>query len=99
MLRHVVTFRWNASSSPSHRAELEAALSRLPESIPELRGYHFGHDLGLNAGNVDFGVVAEFDDAAGYLAYRDHPQHARIIDELIAPYLDTRTVLQFDSVD
>jgi len=99
MFRHVVTFRWNASSTPSHRAELEAALSRLPEIIPELRGYHFGHDAGINEGNVDFAVVAEFVDAAGYIAYRENPEHARIINELIAPYLDARAVVQFDSAD
>ena len=99
MFRHVVIFRWNESSTPAHRAELEAALSGLPEVIPELRGYHVGADAGINPGNADFAVVAEFDDAAGYLAYRDHPEHTRIITELIAPYVDTRSVVQFDSAN
>lgn len=99
MFRHVVIFRWNESSTPAHRAELEAALARLPEVIPTLRGYHVGQDAGINEGNADFAVVAEFDDAAGYLVYRDDAEHARIITELIAPYVDTRSVVQFDSAD
>lgn len=95
MFRHVVNFRWNAQSSPEHIAALTTALSGLPAVLPDLRRYAFGTDAGINEGNFDFAVVAEFDDSDGYLAYRDHPDHARIIVELIAPYLEERTVVQF----
>ena len=99
MFRHVVTFRWNAESSPEHVAALKDALSELPARLPELRRYAYGTDAGINEGNYDFAVVAEFDDAAGYIAYRDNDEHARIIQTLIAPYLDSRTVVQFDFND
>lgn len=99
MFRHVVNFRWNADSSPAHIAALQTALSGLPAVLPGLRRYAFGPDAGINEGNFEFAVVAEFDDADGYLEYRDHPEHARIINELIAPYLDSRTVVQFDFAD
>lgn len=99
MFRHVVNFRWNAESSPEHVEALKAALSQLPAILPDLRRYAFGTDAGINEGNFDFAVVAEFDDSEGYLKYRDHPEHARIIVELIAPYLDARTVVQFDFDD
>ena len=92
-------FRWSEASSPEHIADLERALSRLPGELPDLRRYAYGSDAGINEGNFDFAVVAEFDDSAGYLAYRDHDEHARIIQTLIAPYLDARTVVQFDFED
>ena len=99
MFRHVVNFRWNSQSSPEHVAALEEALSGLPALLPELRRYSFGSDAGINEGNYEFAVVAEFDNAEGYLAYRDNDEHARIIQMHIAPYLDSRTVVQFDFND
>ena len=99
MFRHVVNFRWNSESSPEHIAALEEALSGLPALLPSLRRYSYGSDAGLNEGNYEFAVVAEFDNAEGYLAYRDNDEHHRIIQTLIAPYLDSRTVVQFDFND
>lgn len=99
MFRHVVTFSWNETSSPAHITELKAALSGLPAAIPEIRRYHFGSDAAINEGNSDFAVVAEFDDRDGYLVYRDDPEHGRVIAGLIAPYLASRTAVQFDSID
>jgi len=99
MFRHVVNFRWNSESSPEHIAALEEALSGLPALLPSLRRYSYGSDAGLNEGNYEFAVVAEFDNAEGYLAYRDNDEHHRIIQTFIAPYLDSRTVVQFDFND
>ena len=99
MFRHVVTFRWNPESSPEHVAALEEALSGLPAKLPDLRRYAYGTDAGINEGNYDFAVVAEFDNSDGYLAYRDNDEHHRIIQTFIAPYLDSRTVVQFDFND
>jgi len=99
MFRHVVNFRWNSQSSPEHVAALEDALSGLPALLPSLRRYAYGSDAGINEGNYDFAVMAEFDSAEGYLVYRDNDEHARIIQTHIAPYLDSRTVVQFDFND
>lgn len=99
MFRHVVTFRWNSQSSPEHVAALEEALSGLPALLPSLRRYAYGSDAGINEGNYDFAVMAEFDNPEGYLAYRDNDEHHRIIQTHIAPYLDSRTVVQFDFND
>lgn len=99
MFRHIVMFRWGPASSEEQRAALRDALAGLPDAIPQLRRYVFGDDAGINEGNLDFGLVAEFDDAEGYIAYREHPEHLRIIVELINPYLDSRSVVQFDSAD
>ncbi|MEI7623287.1 MAG: Dabb family protein [Actinomycetes bacterium] len=99
MFRQVVTFRWNAESSPEHVAALKDALSGLPGILPELRRYAFGSDAGINDGNYDFAVVGEFDNSADYLIYRDNEEHARIIKELIIPFLDSRTAVQFDFND
>ncbi len=96
MFRHTVMFRWSATSTTEQRANLEAALGQLPAAIPEIRHYHFGPDAGINEGNFDFAVVADFDDPEGYLVYRDHPAHGRVITELIVPFIESRAAVQYD---
>ncbi|MFM7225496.1 MAG: Dabb family protein [Actinomycetota bacterium] len=39
-------------------------------------------------------MVAEVADEEGYAAYRDHPEHQRIIAELIRPVLAARSAIQ-----
>jgi hypothetical protein len=95
MLRHVVCLTWKDGVPPGAVDAIAAALGALPGRIPEIRAYSFGRDLGLGAGNAGFGIVADFDDAAGWRTYQDDPEHQRIIVELIRPHLASRTAAQF----
>jgi len=99
MIRHTVMFRWAPTWTEDQRAAVEAALGELPAVVPTIRSYHFGSDIGVNEGNFDFVVVADFDDVEGFLTYRDHPQHQRVIAELIAPHIETRHAVQFELRD
>lgn len=94
--RHIVVLTL-ADDAPAGRAEeIATALRALPGVIPELRGYEVGVDLGLSAGNATIAVVADTDDRQGWETYRDHPEHQRVIAELIAPVLVARTAVQHD---
>jgi hypothetical protein len=62
--------------------------------VTEIRAYRVGDDVRETAGNYDLAIVADFDDADGYAAYRDHPEHRRVIDELVRPILDARAAVQ-----
>jgi hypothetical protein len=73
-----------------------AELRRLPSVVPSLRAYHLGTDLGINPGNFEFAVAADFDDADGYLAYRDHPEHRAIVAEFIQPVVAERAAVQYE---
>ena len=76
-------------------ADLVARLERLPELIGTIREYRFGPDLGLTEGAGDFAIVAVFDDADGWRAYRDHPSHLEVV-ELIGEMIEARTPVQFE---
>lgn len=97
MVRHVALLTFQPNTP---RADLDAvadALRTLPGRIPDLRGYSVGVDLGLagaDGGNADLSIVADVDDVAGYEAYRDHPEHQRIIAEMIRPILASRVAVQ-----
>jgi hypothetical protein len=96
LLRHVVLFRF-APDAPADASEKAAAgLSALPGLIDEIETYRFGRDLGLRAGNFDFCLVAEFEDAEAFARYVDHPAHRRFIRECIEPAVSDRVAVQYE---
>ncbi len=97
MLTHVALFTWKPGTTDQQIADLSAGLAALPGLIPGIKGYRFGPDAGVAQGNVDFGVVADFDSADGYRAYAAHPAHREVIERLIQPIRDRRTGLQFET--
>jgi hypothetical protein len=96
MIRHCVMFRWNDDMPAAWIDEVEAALATLPAAIPAIAAYSFGRDIGVNAGNHQFAVVADFATVDDYLVYRDHPDHKRVVAELIVPNIAERSAVQFD---
>ena len=90
---HIVTFKWNDGFSG------EPVAAALRELIPRLQGvqsYRCGSDIGMSPGTYDFGVVGVFDSREHFLAYRDHPEHQRILTEMIGPNLAAETFVQFE---
>ena len=77
-------------------AQAADELGRLPSLVPSLRAFHLGPDLGLNQGNFDFAVVADFDDADSYLAYRDNAEHKDIISRFSGPNTKARAAVQYE---
>ena len=94
--RHVVMFRWNENATEEHKRRLVDRLNALPGDIPEIADYRVGNDAGINDGNHDFAVVADFADRDAYLVYRDHPVHRAVIDEYVKPILAERAAVQYD---
>ncbi|GAA3091684.1 Dabb family protein [Streptosporangium carneum] len=95
MFRHVVLFTWVEEATDAQKAAVVTELSRLTEIIPEIRAYTLGSDAGVNPGNHEFAVVADFDSVDDYLVYRDHPEHQAVIAEHIKPILASRAAVQF----
>lgn len=93
-VRHVVMFRWRDGVTDADVEALRRALSALPAAVGTIVAYDFGADLGINEGNADFVVVADFASREDYLVYRDHPEHRRVIAELILPVITDRVAVQ-----
>src|SRR4051812_40204911 len=94
--RHIVLLRWHEGTDRTAHDAVVEALRALPPQIDSIRDYVVGSDAHVNPGNHDVAVVADFDDEAGYLVYRDHPAHRKVIDELITPNLAARAAVQHD---
>ncbi len=95
MFRHIVLLRWKDGTPAAAHDAVAEGLRALPSQIAEIRHYVVGTDARLNDANAHLAVVADFDDEAGYIVYRDHPAHRKVIDERITPILDYRTAAQF----
>ncbi len=95
MIRHVsvLTLQSGADTAP-----IEAALATLPSRL-RFVAYAFGRDLGINEGNATFAVVADFASRDDYLAYRDDPEHRRILAEVIGPVMTARSAVQYEVAD
>ncbi|MCU1371222.1 MAG: Stress responsive Barrel Domain protein [Ilumatobacteraceae bacterium] len=94
-LRHVVCFRFLPGTTPEQITALADGLRELPGIIPEIVAYHVGPNLGINPGTWDFAVTADFDDEAGFVAYRDHREHQARIQSFVTPIQAERVAVQF----
>jgi hypothetical protein len=86
MVRHMVliTFREDIP-----REALDVAmqgLAALPAQIPEIRSMSLGLNLRLIPSDTDVALVADFDSAEDYLVYKDHPEHRRVLLDLVTPW-------------
>ncbi|CAN5150052.1 hypothetical protein BH18ACT4_BH18ACT4_05150 [soil metagenome] len=96
-LRHVVVVAFRSDADDGQRRAVFDGLGRLPALIPEIRAYSFGPDAALQGGNLDFAIVADFDDAAGFLAYVEHGEHRAFRDGVFLPAVEQRFAVQFET--
>jgi hypothetical protein len=96
MFRHIVLFAWNQEATEEQKAEAAAQVASLPTLVPTIRAFASGADARVNADNYDFAVTADFDDVAGYLAYRDDPRHREIVARYISPIRAERAAIQYE---
>ena len=90
-------FRWIPEATREQKEQVKEELGRLPGLVPEVRAYHIGEDLGLVGDlNFDFALVADFDDLAGYLAYRENAEHKKIVESFVQPVVGARGAVQYE---
>ncbi len=91
---HVVTFKWSDEGFSGE--PIAEALRNLVAGFEGVQSYLCGCDIGLAPNSYDFTVVGIFDSREHFVAYRDHPEHQRILKEMIIPNLENRTVVQLE---
>ena len=81
MIRHIVMFQL-AATDPAEKdaqaAEAKARLEALVGVVPGLRAMEVSRNGVDLAGNMDFALVADFDDAAALEGYIVHPAHEEV---------------------
>lgn len=96
VLRHVVLFSFNESSSAKEIASIEKAFSALPSKIKEIADYEWGLNNspeGLNKGLTHCFLVT-FKTEADRQAYLPHPDHKAFVD-LLGPHVKDVLVVDY----
>ena len=96
MFRHAVLFTFTPQTTQEQQQEMARQLRTLPGAIEQIKAYQVGADAGLNPGNYQFAVVADFDSVDDYLVYRDHPVHRAIIETYVKPIVADRAAVQYE---
>ncbi len=90
-------FKWNDDVDAAHVEATGAALDALVATIPEVREYRHGPDLGISEGNYDYAIVGEYASVDDYVTYRDHPDHQQVIADYIKDRISARAAVQYDA--
>lgn len=96
-IRHVVVMKFRDGTPPEAIQALTDGLRALPDLIPEIVDYRVGPDLDLADDSWDFAVSADFESVDDFRTYRSHPEHVAVIEQRIAPHVETRHAVQFDT--
>ena len=96
MIRHTALFQWAADATGEQKQAAATEVAKLPSIVPSIRAFASGPDAGFAERNFDFAVTADFDDEAGFFAYRDDPGHREIIKQYIVPLAASRVAVQFE---
>ncbi len=96
MIRHVALFAWTSAATAEQKKRVATELRALRPLMTGVCAYHVGPDAGLAEGNFDFAVVGDFEDAASYAAYRNHPATQAVIEQSVQPIMRDRVAIQYE---
>lgn len=95
-LRHVVIFKFKATSTPADIQKIENAFSKLPSQIKEIEAYEWGLNNspeGLNKGFTHCFLVT-FNNEEDRDIYLPHPAHKAFVD-ILSPHLEDVMVIDY----
>ena len=88
MIETILLFTLRPGVTDEQVEALRAALAAIPfESRHNMR---LGRDIGLLDSTMDLAIVADYDDEDTYRRWFEHPEHARVRAELLAPIIARR---------
>lgn len=85
MIEHIVLFRWTENASPEAINNVMTELSKLKSKIQGIVDLSCGTNFSDRAKGYTHGLVVRFKDRAALEAYGPHPEHQRVVQNLIAP--------------
>jgi hypothetical protein len=95
-LRHVVLFKFKATSTPSDIEKVEEAFLALPSKIKEIKGFEWGLNNspeGINKGFTHCYFLT-FNSEEGRAIYLPHPEHLAF-GKILSPHLEDVLVVDY----
>jgi hypothetical protein len=97
MIQHIVLFKFKDSATPGQVVDAGTALLAMKKEIPEIRGVHFGPNLGPSVKEWSHVLVVACEHMGAVQRYLDHPVHRQIIDRFIAPIREARLAVDLEA--
>ena len=97
MIQHIVLFRFKDSATPGEIVAAGEALLAMKAGIPEIKGIHFGPNLGPSVKEYSHGLIVTCEDMGAVQRYLEHPIHRNTVDQVIAPIRDERLAADLET--
>ena len=85
MIEHIVLFRWTDTASQEAKESAMTELRNLKGKIPGIVDLSCGANFCDRAKGYTHGLVVRFTGRAALEAYSPHPDHQRVVQNLIKP--------------
>jgi hypothetical protein len=85
MIEHIVLFRWTDAASEEAKTNVMTKLRQLKGKIPGIVDLTCGANFSDRSKGYTHGLVVRFTDRAALQIYGPHPEHQRIVQNLIKP--------------
>ena len=85
MIEHIVLFRWTDAAGGKAIETVMTELRGLKNKIPGIVDLSCGANFCDRAKGFTHGLVVRFTDRASLEAYGPHPEHQRVVQNLIKP--------------
>ncbi|NBH99598.1 Dabb family protein [Hominisplanchenecus murintestinalis] len=99
MVRHIVTWCFKEEVEEAKKPELKAAMAEhleaLAGKVPGLVSARFVADL-LPSSTHDMVLLTEHNTPEDLKAYATHPEHVKVADTYVRPFVCNRTAIDFE---
>lgn len=96
MFNHIVLFKLKDFQTDQEKSAVRdqicTALLGLKTKISELQAIEVGSNFDLASGSFDISLITRFDSMEGFLTYRDHPEHLKVVALVRANTVDRAVV-------
>lgn len=87
MVEHIVLFKWKDTATPKQIEAVMEGLNGLKDKIPGIVDLSCGKNFTDRGQGFEYGLVVRFRDRDALEAYQPHPEHQKIVQNLIQPIL------------
>lgn len=100
MVRHVILWKIKDTYGEAEKAEIKAnvkkGLEALVGKIPGLIKMEI-HVNGLPSSSADLMLESEFESTEALKGYALHPEHVKVADSAVRPFMEVRMCLDFEA--
>lgn len=96
MVEHILLMRWKDQTPQEAIDRAMAALRGFKEQIPGIVDLSCGLNFSERAKGYTHALVVRFNDRAALDAYFPHPEHQRVVQNLINPFRADTLILDYE---